>query len=85
MFRTFFAFITYLPLMFFCFCLLTYMYVFVCFLGIDLGVAYGIASLGRPVAIANHSNALVFVLLKFLCTSSSPSVATYLAYFSNIF
>jgi hypothetical protein len=48
------------------------MYVFVCFLGIDLGVAYGIASLGRPVAIANHSNALVFVLLKNLCYQVRP-------------
>ena len=38
----------------------TCMYLFV-FLGIDLGVAYGIASLGRPVAIAIHCNALVFV------------------------
>jgi hypothetical protein len=60
-------------------CLFTYMYVFVCFLGIDLGVAYGIASLGRPVAIAIHSNALVFVLLKNLCSSSSSCVATCLA------
>jgi hypothetical protein len=38
----------------------TCMYLFV-FLGIDLGVAHGIGSLGRPVAILIHCKALVFV------------------------
>jgi hypothetical protein len=51
-------------------CIFIYMYVFLCFLGIDLGVVHDIAPLGRPVASAVLAN---------LCTSSMPCAAAYLA------